>query len=103
MLASPQLQTPVKGDNLPARSTGHQKQMINLDLPADVIWVPADQVPETGADMPSNQRHFDSLRQAVRFAMDELTIADRANVWISTDEGNFTIEQIEQIHKTLGD
>jgi hypothetical protein len=51
--------------------------MINLDQSADVIWVPADQVPETGVNAPPNQRHFDSLRQAITFAMDELTIADR--------------------------
>jgi hypothetical protein len=49
-------------------------QMINLDLPADVLWVPADQVPETGAETPPNRRHFGSLRQAICFAMDELTI-----------------------------
>jgi hypothetical protein len=29
--------------------------MINLDLPADVMWVPADQVPETGDNAPSKQ------------------------------------------------
>jgi hypothetical protein len=77
--------------------------MTNLDLdqPADVIWVPADQVPETGANSPPNQRHFDALRQAVCFAMDELSIADRANLWIATEEGNLTIEQIEQLHRAL--
>jgi hypothetical protein len=75
--------------------------MINLDLPADVLWVPADQVPETGADTPPNQRHFGSLRQAICFAMDELTIADRANLWIATEEGNLTVEQIEQLHRSL--
>lgn len=46
---------------------------------ADVIWVPADQIPDTGVNAPPNQRHFDTLRQAVCFAMDELSIADRAN------------------------
>jgi hypothetical protein len=75
--------------------------MINFDLPADVLWVPADQVPETGADTPPNQRHFGSLRQAICFALDELTIADRANLWIATEDGNLTVEQIEQLHKTL--
>jgi hypothetical protein len=77
--------------------------MINLDLPADVLWVPADQVPETGADTPPNQRHFGSLRQAICFAMDELTIADRANLWIATEEGNLTVEQIEQLHRSLSE
>jgi hypothetical protein len=75
--------------------------MINLELAADVLWVPADQVPETGAESPPNQRHFDSLRQAICFAMDELTIADRANLWIATEEGNLTVEQIEQLPRSL--
>jgi hypothetical protein len=75
--------------------------MIKLDLPADLIWVPADQIPETGTDVNPNQRHFDSLRQAICFAMEELTVADRANLWITTEEGNLTIEQIEQLHKAL--
>jgi hypothetical protein len=77
--------------------------MINLDQSAAVIWVPADQVPETGVNAPPNQRHFDSLRQAITFAMDELTIADRANLWITTEEGNLTIEHIEQLHRELRD
>jgi hypothetical protein len=29
--------------------------------------------------------------------MRELTIASRANVWITTADGNLTIEQIEQL------
>jgi hypothetical protein len=75
--------------------------MIKLDLPADVFWTPADQIPETGPDWGGNQRHFESLREAVRFAMEELTTADRANIWITTEDGNLTIEQIEQLYKSL--
>jgi len=36
-------------------------QMINLDLPADVFWVPADQVPETWG-------RFATQSEAFRFA-----------------------------------
>jgi hypothetical protein len=35
--------------------------------------------------------------------MDELTVAERANLRITTEEGNLTIEQIEQLHKGLAD
>ena len=77
--------------------------MINLDQPAVVLWVRADEVPETGVDSPPNQRDFDSLRQAIRFAMDELTIADRANLWIATEQGNLTVEQIEQLHRSTSE
>jgi len=30
--------------------------------------------------------------------MQELTIAGRANAWITTEDGNLTIEQIEKLH-----
>ena len=75
----------------------------NLDQPADAIWVPADQVTETGVNSLPNQRHFDSVRQAVCFAMGELSIADRANLWVATEEGNLTIEQIEQLHRAASE
>lgn len=75
--------------------------MIKLDLPADVFWTPADQIPETALEWAGNQRHFESLRDAVRFAMEELTVADRANIWITTENGNLTIEQIEQLYRNL--
>jgi hypothetical protein len=38
---------------------------------------------------------------AVRFAMEELTTADRANIWITTEDGNLAIEQIEQLYTSL--
>jgi len=71
--------------------------MTKLDLPADVHWVPADRIPEAGPDWGGNQRHFGSLRKAIRFVMQSLTIADRANVWITTKDGNLTVEQIEKM------
>ena len=40
------------------------------------------------------------MRQAICFAMDELTIADRANLWIATEEGNLPVEQIEQLRRS---
>ena len=50
-----------------------------------------------GPDWGGNQRHFESLRQAIEFVMQGLTIADRANVWIATEDGNLMVEQIEQL------
>jgi hypothetical protein len=35
--------------------------------------------------------------------MEQLSVADRANLWITTAEGNLTIEQIEQLHRTLSE
>ncbi len=72
-------------------------QKTKLDFPADVHWVAADRIAEAGPDWGGNQRHFESLRQAIEFVMQGLTIADRANVWIATEDGNLMVEQIEQL------
>ena len=74
------------------------KQRVKLDLPADVHWMPADEVREARPDWGGHAIHFESLRRAVDFVMQELTIAGRANVWITTEDGNLTIEQIEKLH-----
>ena len=50
-----------------------------------------------GPDWSGNQQHFESLREAIDFVMQRLTIADRANVWITTKDGNLTVEQIKQL------
>ena len=73
-------------------------QRVKLDLPADVHWMPADEVREARPDWGGHAIHFESLRRAVDFVMQELTIAGRANVWITTEDGNLTIEQIEKLH-----
>jgi hypothetical protein len=73
------------------------KQRVKLDLPADVHWMPADEVPEARPDWRGHERHFQSLRSAVDFVMDELSIADRANLRITTADGNLAIEQIEKL------
>ena len=74
------------------------KQRVKLDLPADVHWMPADEVPKSRPDWGGHERHFESLRRAVDFVMQELTTAGRANAWITTEDGNLTIEQIEKLH-----
>jgi hypothetical protein len=73
------------------------KQRVKLDLPADVHWMPADEVREARPDWHGHERHFQSLRRAVDFVMHELTIADRANVRITTEDDNLAIEQIEKL------
>src|SRR5262245_14746810 len=45
------------------------RHTVKLDLPADVHWVPADQVSDAGADWGGNRRRFESLRKAVEFVM----------------------------------
>jgi len=71
--------------------------MVKLDLPADAHWIPADEISQAAPDWDGHARHFGSLRRAIDFVMQELTIADRANVTITTEDGNLTIEQIEKL------
>jgi hypothetical protein len=80
------------------QATLSASQRVKLDLPADVHWMPADEVREARPDWGGHERHFESLRRAVDFVMQELTIAGRANAWITTEDGNLTIEQIEKLH-----
>jgi hypothetical protein len=47
------------------------------------------------------ERYRVGSRPVAMLCMEELTIAERANLWITTEEGNLTIEQIEQLHKGL--
>jgi len=68
-----------------------------VDSPADVHWTSAYQVLEAEPGTAGNQQHFESLREAIDFVMQELTIADRANVWVTTEHGNLTVEQIEKL------
>jgi hypothetical protein len=79
------------------QATLNAKQRVKLDLPADVHWMPADEAREATPDWRGHERHFQSLRRAVDFVMHELTIADRANVMIATEDDNLAIEQIEKL------
>ena len=69
--------------------------LMKFDLPADVHWVPADQV--VAADREEHNRHFRSLRRAIDFVMHELNIPSRANAWITSAGGSLAIEQIERL------
>jgi hypothetical protein len=71
-----------------------------VDSPADVHWTSAYQVLEAEPGTAGNQQHFESLREAIDFVMQELTIADRANVWVTTEHGNLTVEQIEKTDRS---
>jgi hypothetical protein len=79
------------------QATLNTRPMVKLDVPADVHWIPADEVSQATPDWGGHERHFESLRRAIDFVMQELTIAARANAWITTQDGNLTIEQIEKL------
>src|SRR6266487_3467528 len=51
------------------QATLNARQRVKLDLPADVHWMPADQVSEARPDWGGHERHFESLRRAVDFVM----------------------------------
>ncbi len=79
------------------QATLNTRPIVKLDLPADVHWIPADEISQAAPDWDGHTRHFGSLRRAIDFVMQELTIAARANVRITTQDGNLTIEQIERL------
>src|SRR5215468_4087345 len=60
------------------QATLNARQRVKLDMPADVHSMPADEVPKARPARGGHERHFESLRRAIDFVMQELTIAGRA-------------------------
>src|ERR1051326_5824529 len=55
--------------------------------------------PQQGAIYPGNQRSFETVRNAVRFVMEELPAHQRGTAQITTDYGmNYDIKDIESAY-----
>jgi hypothetical protein len=72
---------------------------IDLDQPANVLW--HSRVPPQGAVDHGETRHFDSLRKAIRYVMEEIPEGVRGTAWITTDSGSIQIAEIEALYKRL--
>jgi hypothetical protein len=62
---------------------------IEPDQPADAIWIVGD----------VQRRSFNSIADAARFVMEELSEPHRASAWITIEDRSLRIEQIEQLYK----
>jgi hypothetical protein len=62
---------------------------LKLDQPADAFWI------QGGV----HRRSFDSVTDAVRFVLDDLTEPQRASAWIKFENSSLALEQIEQLYK----
>jgi hypothetical protein len=67
---------------------GRSAASIRLDQPADALWIAGG----------GERQSFDSVRDAVRFVMDQLAPAERASAWIRTHDGFLDARQIEQLY-----
>ncbi len=69
---------------------------LDMDQAADVHWFnPA--VPPLGP-RGGERRKFESLRNAIRFAMEDLKPAVRKTAWITMDTGSLSLQQIKQAY-----
>jgi hypothetical protein len=75
--------------------------LANFDLnqPATVLWIdhPAPEGEVAGAPT----RHFESVTDAIRFVMEELTEAPHASAWIAIDAGTLTLDEITILYSKL--
>jgi hypothetical protein len=76
--------------------------LANFDLnqPATVHWF-ATPPPAGTATFSSETRHFESVTDAIRFVMEELTEAPHASAWITTDAGSLTLVEITLLYSRL--
>jgi hypothetical protein len=67
----------------------------NLTQPADVHWRnPSPHEPAFRA----RQRHFASVKNAVRFVMEDLTDFPQTTAWITTGAGNLSFDEIKVLY-----
>jgi hypothetical protein len=75
--------------------------LANFDLnqPAIVHWFAT---PPPGTDpLGGETRHFESVTDAIRFVMEELTEAPHASAWITTDAGSLALDEITILYSRL--
>lgn len=74
---------------------------MNLDRPARAYWSPV--IDAAGRPLASGgERDFKTLRDAVRFVMENLGWLDQTAAFIQTDQidGYYPVETIEQIYQS---
>jgi hypothetical protein len=76
--------------------------LANFDLnqPATVHWFATPPPPGTDT-FGGETRHFESVTDAIRFVMEELTEAPHASAWITTDAGSLTLVEITLLYSKL--
>ena len=74
--------------------------MYDFEQPANLSWVPT-LPPQTGVS-GNETRHFHHLRDAVRFAMEELEPHIHGTAWITTEDGpTLDVDVIERAYTHL--
>jgi hypothetical protein len=76
--------------------------LANFDLnqPATGHWFATPPPPGTDT-FGGETRHFDSVTDAIRFVMEELTEAPHASAWITTGAGSLTLDEITILYSKL--
>jgi hypothetical protein len=72
---------------------------IDLNQPANALWIPAGGVAPSGQIGGGQSRSFESVSNAVKFVMEELSPADRSTAWLTTDQGSLTLSEIQALYE----
>jgi hypothetical protein len=73
-------------------------ETIDFTIPAEVHWRnPSPHQPMLGR----HNRHFTSLRNAVRFVVEDLTDFPQSTALISIEAGQLTFQQISQLYSRI--
>ncbi|MGA2792227.1 MAG: hypothetical protein ABSE69_01640 [Roseiarcus sp.] len=70
---------------------------MNLDQAATVLWTRHQDMSNTNVTGGS-QRQFDSLRNAVRFVMEELPDVEKGTAFVQTIDRSCPIAEIQEIY-----
>jgi hypothetical protein len=70
---------------------------MNLDEAATVLWTRHQDISATNVTGGS-QRQFDSLRNAVRFVIEELPDLEKDTAFVQTHERSYPIAEIQEIY-----
>jgi hypothetical protein len=71
---------------------------IELNQPANALWIPAGGLAPPGQIGGGQTRSFESVSNAIRFIMEELSPDDRSTAWITTDHGSLTLQEIQALY-----
>jgi hypothetical protein len=72
---------------------------IDLNQPANALWTPAGGFAPPGQIGGGQTRAFESVSNAVRFVMEELSPDDRSTAWITTDQGSLRPQEIQALYE----
>lgn len=71
---------------------------MKLDQPATAFWFRSQEISPIEPAEEGLERKFGSLKDAVRFVMEQLTEFEKGRAFIATDGASYDFEKIQEIY-----